>query len=83
MDEQALRISWQLSPTAIGEVTNYVSQHDVVKTEHKTKGKIIGSVRSLKEAQIALRTNFSDNFLIGYNKTSLLYRPSGLIYCRI
>lgn len=28
MDEQALRISWQLSPTAMGEVTNYVSQHE-------------------------------------------------------
>ena len=53
---------------------------DLVIAYHKTKGKVIGCVRSLKKRGLALRTKFSDNFVVGYTKSRLLWRPKGLVY---
>jgi len=71
------------------EINNSTKKHneykgfrhfDIVVAYHKTKGKIIGCVRSLKKSGLALRTKFSDNFVVGYTKSKLLWRPKGLVY---
>jgi len=54
-----------------------------LRLRRELSGVVIGSIRSLKEKTIALRAAFDDNFIVSYNKTRLLWRPSGLIYCRI
>jgi len=53
---------------------------DIVVAYHKTKGKVVGCVRSLKKNGLAIRTKFSDNFVVGYTKSKLLWRPRGLVY---
>ena len=71
------------------EINNPTKKHDeyrgfrhfdLVVAYHKTKGKVIGCVRSLKKSGLAIRTKFSDNFVVGYTKSKLLWRPRGLIY---
>ncbi|GAB6075182.1 RNA-guided endonuclease IscB [Desulfurobacterium crinifex] len=71
------------------EINNPTKKHDeyrgfrhfdLVGAYHKTKGKVIGCVRSLKKSGLAIRTKFSDNFVVGYTKSKLLWRPRGLIY---
>ncbi len=41
---------------------------------------VVGSVRSLKANQIALRIKGDDNYLVSYSKSRLLQRFAGLIY---
>jgi hypothetical protein len=41
---------------------------------------IVGSVRSLKEKSIALRTKFDDNFMVSYKKSRLIQMFDGIIY---
>ncbi|WP_411376670.1 RNA-guided endonuclease IscB [Desulfurobacterium thermolithotrophum] len=53
---------------------------DLIVAYHRTKGKVIGCVRSLKNSGLAIRTKFSDNFVVGYTKSKLLWRPKGLVY---
>jgi len=54
--------------------------YDVVKSKHRNKGIVIGSILGFKTNQISLRTNFSNDFPVVYSKTKLLQRPSGLVY---
>jgi len=63
------------------EVNNPTKKHDeyrgfrhfdLVVAYHRTKGKIIGCVRSLKKSGLAIRTKFSDNFVVGYTKSKLI-----------
>ena len=71
------------------EINNPTKKHDeyrgfkhfdLVVAYHRTKGKVIGCVRSLKKSGLAIRTKFSDNFVVGYTKSRLLWRPKGLVY---
>jgi hypothetical protein len=64
------------------EEKNGLRHFDLVKAKHKTRGIVIGSIRSLKKDVITVRTSFNDNYAVSYSKTKLLYRPSGLVYCR-
>jgi len=71
---------WETNPTKKCTEKNGFRHYDLVKSRHKTKGTVLGSVRSLKADCITLRTNFNDNFSVRYNKTKLLQRFCGLIY---
>jgi hypothetical protein len=53
--------------------------YDLVKSSRGGKT-VVGSVRSLKANQIALRTKSDDNYLVSYSKSRLLCRFAGLIY---
>jgi len=71
---------WENNPTKTCTEKNGFRHYDLVKAFHKTKGVVIGSVRSLKANCITLRTKFDDNFPVSYSKTSILQRFGGLIY---
>jgi len=73
---------WENNPTKTCNEKNGFRHMDIVKAKHRTRGTVIGSIRSLKAKVITLRTSFDDNFSVSYNKTRLLWRPKGLIYCR-
>jgi len=72
---------WENHPTRKCIEKKGFKHFDIVKAKHKTRGIIIGSIRSLKAKAITLRTNFDNNFTVSYSKTKLLWRPRGLIYC--
>ena len=74
---------WENNPTKKCAEKNGFRHYDIVKASHRTQGFVVGSIRSLKAKVITLRTNFSDNFRVSYNKTKLLWRPKGLIYCKV
>jgi 5-methylcytosine-specific restriction endonuclease McrA len=71
---------WDDNPTKTCDEKNGFRHWDLVKAIHRTKGSVIGSIRSLKKACITIRTKFSDNFPVSYTKTRLLYRFNGLVY---
>jgi len=71
---------WEDNPTKTCIEKNGFRHFDIVKSYNRNKGKIIGSIRSLKARAITLRTSFDDNFAVSYNKTKLLQRPKGLVY---
>ena len=71
---------WANNPTKTCVEKNGFRHNDIVKAKHRTKGIVIGSIISLKAKAIMLRTKWSDNFPVSYNKTRLLQRPQGLIY---
>lgn len=54
--------------------------YDVVKARHRTRGIVVGSVRSLKKGCMTLRTSFDNNFAVSYKKSRLLQRFQGLVY---
>lgn len=72
---------WDANPTKTCEERNGFRHWDVLKAKHRRLGSVVGSVRSLKKKCITLRTKFDDNFPVSYNKSKLLYRPSGIVYC--
>ena len=53
---------------------------DLVKAQHRTRGCVIGSVRSLKEKAITLRTTWDANFPVSYKKSKLLCRFNRIVY---
>ena len=71
---------WINNPTKTCNEKNGFRHYDLVKVVHRTKGIVIGSIRSLKAKVITLRTKWDDNFPVSYNKTRLIQRPNGLIY---
>jgi hypothetical protein len=71
---------WENNPTKTCTEKNGFRHYDLVKAKNRTRGFVVGSIRSLKANRIALRTRFDDNFLVSYNKTKLLQRFGGLIY---
>ncbi len=71
---------WKNNPTKTCEEKNRFKHYDLVKASHRTRGTVIGSVRSLKAKSITLRTKFDDNFAVSYKKSKLLQRFRGLIY---
>jgi len=71
---------WENNPTKTCIEKNGFRHFDIVESHNRSRGKIIGSIRSLKAKSITLRTSFDDNFAVSYNKTRLLQRPNGLVY---
>jgi 5-methylcytosine-specific restriction endonuclease McrA len=71
---------WENNPTKICMEKNGFRHFDVVKSKHRNRGEVIGSIRSLKAKAITLRTAFDNNFPVVYSKTRLLERPKGLVY---
>ena len=72
---------WTNNPTKTCTEKNGLRHWDIVTASHKTRGAVVGSIRSLKAKCLTLRTSFDDNFPVSYRKTRLLWRPSGLVYC--
>lgn len=68
------------NPTKTCIEKNGFRHYDLVKARHRTKGIVIGSIRSLKAVVISLRTKNDDNFPVSYKKAILLQRFGGLIY---
>ncbi|MCI0487205.1 MAG: RRXRR domain-containing protein [Blastocatellia bacterium] len=71
---------WEKNPTKKCSEKEGFRHYDIVKASHRSKGEVMGSIRSLKEKAITIRTTFSDNFAVSYRKTKLLQRPRGLIF---
>ena len=74
---------WEDNPTKTCNEKNGFRHYDIVKVPHKTRGTVVGSVKSLKAKRLAIRTSFDSNFQVSYSKSRLLWRPAGLVYCRI
>jgi hypothetical protein len=70
---------WEANPTKTCVEKNGFRHYDLVKSSRSGKT-VVGSVRSLKANQIALRTKGDDNYLVSYSKSRLLQRFAGLIY---
>ena len=71
---------WEDNPTKQRKENMGFRHYDLVKSKHRTKGWVIGSVRSLKAKVMTLRTNFNSNFPVSYRKSRLLTRFSRIIY---
>jgi len=71
---------WENNPTKTCTEKNGFKHFDIVKSKHRNRGTVIGSIRSLKAKVITLRTAFDNNFAVAYSKTKLIERPNGLIY---
>jgi hypothetical protein len=70
---------WQGNPTKKHNERFGFRHYDIVKAERAGR-KVVGSVRSLKEKRLALRTSKHNNYNVSYSKSHLLWRPNGLIY---
>jgi len=72
---------WENNPKKVCAEKDGFRHWDIVKAKHRRLGFVVGSIRSLKEKAITLRTNFDSNFPVSYSKTTLLWRPTGVVYC--
>jgi len=71
---------WEENPTKKSDEKFGFRHYDLVKAHHRTKGWVVGSVRSLKARVMTLRTRFDANFPVSYRKSKLLFRGSRMIY---
>ncbi len=71
---------WENHPTRKCTERNGFRHYDLIKASHRTRGIVIGSIRSFKNTVIALRTNWIDEFHVSYKKSKLLQRFNGLVY---
>ena len=71
---------WGANPTKKCSERFGFKHYDLVKSKHRTRGWVIGSVRSLKSKVMTLRTKSDDNFPVSYKKSRLLCRFSRIIY---
>ena len=71
---------WTNNPTKVNDDKNGFRHYDLVKASHRTRGTVVGSVRSLKATVLMLRTTYSDNFPVSYKKSVILQRFGGLVY---
>ena len=71
---------WEENPTKKSDEKFGFKHYDLVKAHHRTKGWVVGSVRSLKAESMTLRTKFDDNFSVSYRKSTLLYRFTRIVY---
>jgi len=60
---------WEDNPTKKCTQKFGFKHFDLVKAKHRTKGWVIGSVRSLKAKVMTLRTKGDKNFPVSYNWT--------------
>ena len=71
---------WEDNPTKQRKEKLGFRHYDLVKAKHRTKGWVVGSVRSLKAKVMTLRTLEDSNFPVSYRKSRLLQRFSRIIY---
>lgn len=71
---------WEDNPTKTCVEKDGFRHWDLVKAKHRTRGIVIGCIRSLKKMAITLRTAWDDNFPVSYNKTKLMWRFDGIVY---
>ena len=71
---------WDDNPTKIATEKHGFRHWDVVQAKHRTRGSVVGSVRSLKASVLTLRTTWDDNFPVSYRQTRLLWRFDNIIY---
>jgi hypothetical protein len=71
---------WEENPTKKWTQKLGKKHFDLVKAKHRTKGWVIGSVRSLKAKVMTLRTKGDNNFPVSYNNSRLLCRFNRIIY---
>ncbi len=71
---------WEENPTKQCSERMGFRHYDLVKSKHRTKGWVVGSVRSLKKKVMTLRTKEDSNFPVSYRKSRLLTRFNRLIY---
>jgi len=71
---------WDANPTKKSTEKKGFRHYDLIKASHRTRGYVIGSIRSLKAKVITLRTKFDNDFSVSYNKSRILQRPDGLVY---
>jgi hypothetical protein len=72
---------WEDNPTKTCEEKFGFRHFDIIRAKHRTRGVVVGSIRSLKAKCMTLRTSFDSNFPVSYGKATLLWRPKGLLYC--
>ncbi|MCP4107318.1 MAG: HNH endonuclease, partial [Desulfobacteraceae bacterium] len=68
------------NPTKTCAEKNGFRHYDLIKAEHRTKGTVVGSVRSLKAKSVTLRTPSAEHFPVSYRKSKLLYRFGSVVY---
>jgi hypothetical protein len=71
---------WEENPTKQSQEKMGFRHYDLVKSKHRTKGWVVGSVRALKAKVMTLRTKEDSNFPVSYRKSFLLTRFSRIIY---
>jgi hypothetical protein len=71
---------WEDNPTKNTTEKHGFRHWDVVQARHRSKGIIVGSVRSLAANCLKLRTTWDDNFPVAYSQTHLLWRFDNIIY---
>jgi hypothetical protein len=71
---------WEDNPTKQSQEKLGFKHYDLVKSKHRTKGWVIGSVKSLKAKVMTLRTKEDSNFPVSYRKSKLLTRFNRIIY---
>ena len=71
---------WENNPSKKCTEKNGFMHYDLIKARHRTKGYVIGSIRSLKKTVISVRTKYDDSFIVSYNKSRVLQKFNGLIY---
>ena len=71
---------WDNNPTKTCNEKNGFRHYDIIKAKHRTKGIVVGSIKSLRKCGMTLRTSFDNNFPVSYKKSRLLQRPQGLVY---
>lgn len=71
---------WENNPSKKHSEKNGFRHYDLVKTFNKNSGYIVGSVKSLKEQRMSLRTKKGNNASASYKRTKLLQRFSGIVY---
>ncbi len=71
---------WEANPTKRSSEKFGFRHYDLVLATHRTRGTVVGSVRSLKAKVMTLRTRFDDNFPVSYRKSRLLTRFCRIIY---
>jgi 5-methylcytosine-specific restriction endonuclease McrA len=71
---------WDDNPTKISSEKNGFRHWDVVQAQHRKRGLVVGSIRSLKASVLTLRTAWDDNFPVSYRQSHLLWRFNHIIY---
>ena len=71
---------WDANPTKKRDEYKGFRHWDLVRAAHRTRGVVVGTVRSLRTACLALRIVGDDNFPVSYNKARVLWRPNGIAY---
>jgi hypothetical protein len=71
---------WDDNPSKITTEKHGFRHWDVVQAKHRTRGLVVGSVRSLKASALTLRTPWDDNFAVSYRQSDLLWRFDNIIY---